>query len=281
MSDFPRTTIGGRSLSRLAAGTNWFLGFSHQTQARSKHIKEIMTRERIAGILEVFLRNGIDAVFGGAPGDQHLTDAIKDAEQRVGRSITRICIPTLMIKDGPEALDQTARRLDEFARMGTHICMPHQNSTDPLIDRRNRRITNMDVYLKMIRERGMIPGLSTHTPDAPIYADETGLDVETYVQIYNAAGFLMQIEVDWVHRQIWNRKKPVLTIKPLAAGRLQPLEGLAFAWATLRDCDVVTVGTQSADEAEEVIEISRALFERRAPRTELQRTRSKQSIDGK
>ena len=46
----------------------------------------------------------------------------------------------------------------------------------------------------------MIPGLSTHMPETPIYADESGLDVDTYISIYNAMGFLMQIEVDWVQR---------------------------------------------------------------------------------
>ena len=49
----------------------------------------------------------------------------------------------------------------------------------------------------MIRERGMIPGLATHMPETLVYADDTGLDVETCVSIFNSAGFLMQIEVDW------------------------------------------------------------------------------------
>jgi len=78
----------------------------------------------------------------------------------------------------------------------------------------------MDRVCKMIRDRGMVAGLSTHMPETPVYADESGLDVETYIQIYNAAGFLMQVEVDWVHRVIHEARKPVMTIKPMAAGRL-------------------------------------------------------------
>ena len=162
--------------------------------------------------------------------------------------------------------------------MGTDICMPHQCVTDALIDRRARRIVDMDKYLSMIRERGMIPGLSTHTVEAPVYADETGLDVGTYIQIYNAAGFLMQVEADWAHRTIWQCQKPVITIKPLAAGRLLPLVGLAFVWATLRDQDMVTIGTQTPDEAREVIELSLSLLERRAHTFDLQETRSKASV---
>jgi len=124
----------------------------------------------------------------------------------------------------------------------------------------------------------MIPGLSTHMPEAPVYADETGLDCEVYIQIYNAAGFLMQIEVDWVHRMIWQRAKPVITIKPLAAGKVLPLVGLAFNWSTIRDRDMVCVGTSTPDEARAVIELSLSLLERRMSEVELQKTRSKASV---
>ena len=98
------------------------------------------------------------------------------------------------------------------------------------------------------------------------------------IQIYNAAGFLMQIEIGWVQRMIWGRKKPVITIKPLAAGRLEPLVGLAFVWATLRPIDMITVGCMTADGAREVIEISMALLEHRLPDLKLPETRSKASL---
>jgi hypothetical protein len=133
----------------------------------------------------------------------------------------------------------------------------------------------------MIRERGMLPGFASHMPESIVYADESGLDVETYISIYNAAGFLMHLEVDWVHRVIRNAKHPVMTIKPLAAGRLLPLVGLAFSWATIRDIDMVTVGTSTPDEAREVIEISRSILEQRTDRVELQATRSKQTVTGR
>ena len=126
----------------------------------------------------------------------------------------------------------------------------------------------------------MLPGLSTHMPETVIYADETGADVETYIQIYNATGFLMQVETDWVMKIINNAQKPVMTIKPLAAGRLLPVAGLAFVWSTIREQDMVTIGTTTPDEAREVIDISLDLLTRRTPDIQLQRTRSKSSIDG-
>jgi len=91
-------------------------------------------------------------------------------------------------------------------------------------------------------------------------------------------GFLMQVEVDWVAKLIRDAKKPVMTIKPMAAGQLRPFQGLAFVWSTLRDQDMVTVGTMSPKEAAEVIEISMNLLERRRIDTPLQETRSKASV---
>ncbi len=33
MTTFPRTEIGGISVSRMIIGTNWFLGYTHATTA--------------------------------------------------------------------------------------------------------------------------------------------------------------------------------------------------------------------------------------------------------
>ena len=76
-------------------------------------------------------------------------------------------------------------------------------------------------------------------------------------------GFLMQVEVETVNQIIHDAKKPVMTIKPMAAGRTTPFVGLNFSWATIRDCDMVTVGCFNEREAEEDIEISLAALEHR------------------
>jgi hypothetical protein len=276
--EFPRTEVGGVSLPRLLIGTNWFLGWSHTSLAKDKFIKELQTRERIAAILSVFLERGIDAIM--APLSQHLEDAIRDAEQRTGRGMIRILTPSFNVTPGGPPEEEPEAVLDRTRELGATFCLPHQCVTDALMDRMYGVIRDMDRYTRMIRERGMIPGLSTHMPETVVYADKTKADVETYIQIYNAAGFLMQVEVDWVMRIIRNAKKPVMTIKPLAAGGLLPVVGLAFAWSTIRDCDMVTVGTTTPEEAREVIDLSLDLLERRMPDHTLQRTRSKGSLVG-
>lgn len=278
MTDFPRTEIDGLSVSRMIIGSNWFLGFSHWSQAKSRYIKQVMDRKAIGDIIEVFMRNGVDTIMGLRPDAPHLLDAIRDAEDRTGRKAIRIATPTLNVADTDEARSESARILDEYALLGLDVCMPHTNCVEQLIDRLNKRITRMETYLGMMRERGMIPGVASHPPEGVIYADKQGLDCQTYVQLYNAAGFLMQYEVDWVNRVIWNAKKPVLTIKPMAAGRLLPIVGFGFSWATIRPQDMVAVGAMTPDEAAEDVEISLAILERRKINLALQKTRSKAAL---
>jgi hypothetical protein len=275
-SDFPRTTVGGVSLPRLIVGTNWFLGFSHTSLAKDNFIKEYQTRQRIVTMLETFLDYGIDAVMG-SPLPQ-LEEAIAETEQRTSRRIIRIYTPAFDLNSNATAEDSAEAIFDRCAAYKTTFCMPHQCVTDALLDRRAGVIRDLDEYTAMIRERNMIPGLSTHMPEAVVYADKQEADVETYIQIYNAAGFLMQVEADWVMRIISEAKKPVMTIKPLAAGRLLPVVGLAFVWNTIRDQDMVVIGATTPEEARESIELSLDLINRRTPDNKLQKTRSKNSL---
>ena len=83
MNAFPRTTVGGLSMPRMIIGTNWVLGFSHQTASRDKYIVATHTPKEIADQLEVFVAAGVDAVMG-LFSRQVLTDGVKEAEQRTG-----------------------------------------------------------------------------------------------------------------------------------------------------------------------------------------------------
>ena len=280
MNAFPRTEIEGVSVSRMIIGTNWFFGWSHTSAAKDALIRNQMTVSKIADVIETFMIAGIDTLIGliEHPG---MKEAITEAEQRTGRKVIVISTPGFNTGDSEQARGEAERVIENNARLGASFCLPHTSTTDPLVDSRIRKIRDMEIYCRLIRKHGMLPGLSTHLPESIVFADESGLDVATYISIYNAAGFLMPLEVDWVHRLIWNAKHPVITIKPMAAGRLLPLVGMAFSWSTIRPCDMVAVGTMSSDEAKELIEISLSILERRADEVILQKTRSKQTVTPK
>jgi hypothetical protein len=265
----------------MIIGTNWFMGYSHTTDARDKLITSTMDYKKIADVIGVFLAAGIDTIMGRIQAPLFYK-SVCEAQERTGKKL--IVVSTPPIPTGPETpargidVSETATILDADLAHGATFCMPHQGATDNLVDRCTHTIRHMDTVCRMIRERGMVPGLSTHMPESIIYADESGLDVETYISMYNSLGFLMQIEVDWVAQVIQAAAKPVMTIKPMASGQLRPFQALNFVWNTIRDCDMVTVGTMTPDEAKELIELSLSILERRTPDVKLQETRSKSSV---
>jgi len=263
-SAFPRTTVGGVSVSRLIIGTNWILGWSHTGAAADRMIKQRHEKpEATASLLEVFLRAGVDTMMGVFAGRPVLAEAIRLAEERTGRKLILIDTPPMNVDDTPAARREAEAVVAESRRCGATFCFPHHSSVEQLVNKNTRTIDRLPDYLAMIRAQGLVPGLSAHMPELVLYSDQNGYDVETYIQIYNCMGFLMQVEVEYINKVIWNAKKPVMTIKPMAAGRVSPFVGLNFSWATIRPCDMVTLGCLTPEEAAEDIEISLAALERR------------------
>ena len=172
------------------------------------------------------------------------------------------------VDDNPAARREAEARIKQSAANGCDFCLIHHASAEQLVNKNKGIIDRLDDYTKMIRDAGLIPGLSAHMPEMITYTDQNGYDIETYIQIFNCVGFLMQVEIETVASIIQNAKKPVMNIKSMAAGRVTPYVGLTFNWNVLRPCDMVTVGAFSADEVHEDVEISLAALEHRFPNME-------------
>ena len=276
---FPRTTVGGVSVSRMLIGTNWILGWSHTGAAADCLIKRRNdSAAAIAPLLETFLKAGVDTLMAPLAGQDHLLAAIKMAEDRTGRGMILVDTPVINVCDTAEARREAAEKIAAGRKLGATFSLLHHSSVEQLVNKNKQTMDRLPDYLKMIRDNDMVPGLSAHMPELIVYSDLNEYDVETYIQIFNCMGFLMQVEVEYVHKVIWNAKKPVMTIKPMAAGRVTPFVGLTFAWHTIRPCDMVTIGCLSPEEAAEDLEISHAAFEHRAPHLDGRNSPSKTSI---
>jgi len=270
MTTFPMTEIGGVEVSRLICGSNPFLGHSHVSLARNKWLREYFTVERMVEVICVFADNGINAVVG--PPASTLAEAIREAGQQTGRKIYYMATPMA------ERLEDLLPAIDECAGLGAGFCLPHTGFTDGHLLVGENRIVGIEKAIERIRSHGMIPGLSTHRPEAVVVADRAGYDVATYMQPYNTQGFLCQVETDWVCRIINQAAKPVICIKPLGAGRILPPTGLAFVYNTIKATDTVCIGCMSVQEAEEDIELTRQLLAGERAEVELQQTRSKRPL---
>lgn len=278
-TSFPRTMVGGVSLPRMIIGSNWMLGFSHRGSAADNMIsKRNDNREAIAEIIEAYLQYDINAIMGLVAQRPVMAEAAKLAEDRTGKQVILIDTPILNVDNNADAYKEAEATIKQSKAMGSTFCFPHHSSAEQLVCKNTHTMDRLPDYLSLIRENGMVPGLSAHMPELIVYSDEQGYDVETYIQIYNCMGFLMQVEIEYIHKVIWAAKKPVMTIKSMAAGRVTPFVGLTFSYATLRDCDMVTLGAFTPEEVHEDVEIALAAIERRPPDTEGRNSPNKTAI---
>ena len=264
MEKFPRTQVEGLSLSRMIIGTNWLAGWSHTSQSADRMIKETHARkDSIVPMLEVFQEAGVDTIMAPFSQVPVICSALERAREKSGKDFIMIDTPIINVENTPEARKEAKKVIKRGKELGAEICLIHHSSAEQLVNKGKGIIERIDDYTEMIREEGMIPGLSAHMPELVVYSDRNGYDIQTYIQIYNCLGFMMQVEIETVNQIIQDAKKPVMTIKSMAAGRCTPFVGLNFSWATIRDCDMVTVGCFNEFEAREDIEISLAALEHR------------------
>lgn len=269
--DFPMTRIENLDISRMIAGSNWFRGYSHYSAAKDKWIRQYMNLDRIVEVLNVFARNGINAYL--ASPDQASREALRRVKEETGVTMHLIATPS------GESIDDLMPGIEQSAEQGAAICLPHQHWTDGNLVANEQRIIGIEQATRRIRELGMIPGLSTHRPETVVVCDKAGYDIATYIQIYNPIGFLCQVETDWIERVINNTPKPIIVIKPLAAGRVLPPTGLSFVYHSIKPTDTVCIGTLSTFEAEDDIRIARDILQSGAIRDrELQYSRSKKAL---
>ena len=278
---FPRTTVAGVSLSRMIIGTNWILGWSHRSPAADRQIKNRFPGgKEVYPLLKTFLDEGVDTIMGPLQQERVMQEAVREAQERSGRPMILIDTPIINVDDNEAGRREARATIHRSRECGATFCLLHHSSAEQLVNKNLHRIVRLEDYTDMIRQEGMIPGLSAHMPELITYSDENGYDVQTYIQIYNCMGFMMQVEIETVASIINSAKKPVMTIKPMAAGRTTPYVGLNFSWNTIRDCDMVTVGTNSAREAAEDIEISAAALEHRFPDLEARSSPFRQTVLG-
>jgi len=276
---FPRTTVAGISLPRLLIGSNWIFGYSHTSKAADTYIRnQHSTVDATVSVLNAFMQYGIDAWMGPFSSHQIALDKIRAVQDKIGRKLILIDTPVLNMDDNPAARKEAENIIKISKEIGCTFCLIHHASCEQLINKNKKTLDRLPDYTKMIRDAGLIPGLSAHMPEVIQYSDLNGYDVETYIQIFNCLGFLMQVEIESIIRVIHEAKKPVMTIKPMAAGRTTPYVGLTFNWNVLRPQDMVTVGCLMEEEVHEDVEISMAALEHRLPNLAARSSPAKQSI---
>jgi hypothetical protein len=277
--NFPRTTVAGVSLPRMLIGTNWIFGWSHRGHAADTFINEQHSAvDATLRVVSAFTEYGIDAMMAPFSTHEKISSRVKQIEDKLGKKLIKIDTPILNVDDSEAARREAKAVIKNSADLGCSFCLIHHSSCEQLVNKNKQTIERLGDYTDMIREAGLIPGLSAHMPEIIQYSDNNNYDVETYIQIFNCLGFLMQVEVESIIKIIHEAKKPVMTIKPMAAGRTTAYIGLTFNWSVLRAQDMITCGCINEHEVHEDVEISLAALERRLPNLEGRSSPGKTSI---
>ena len=263
----PRVKIAGVDISRLVVGANCFNGFSHISPARDAWLKKYFTVERILEVFEKAIECGLNATVTSP------RERVLEAAKRTGGKIQIIGIT-----GGNPEIDQQKRLIDIHADAGARFCLIHGGYTDAALSVQEKTIRGAEELLAYIRSKGMIPGISTHRPETITVADERGYDAELYIQPLNPLGHMSPCEVSWVANTIRTTAKPVIVIKPLAAGRVSPPHGLHFGFSNIKPADVVAVGVMSPEEIEEDATFAENLLVRGELRERLAYTPSKATM---
>jgi predicted aldo/keto reductase-like oxidoreductase len=100
-----------------------------------------------------------------------------------------------------------------------------------------------------MRAIGLVPGASTHNAGETVPA-MAGYDVAVVNTPVNRIGWRMCPCPEDALRALANTDKRVIGMKPLAMGRVTPVEGMEYALAR-PEVDIVLVGAASPEEARE------------------------------
>ncbi len=243
----PTTRIGELTVTRLACGSNSFFGFSHLSRARDTWLKRHFNDDRLYEMLECCARSGVNLFVSG--NNERFARLRVKLEEATGFRLNWACTPS-----GP-SLAELKAGIDQCRDWGVEICMPHTSFIERNLNLREDQITELPEALDYIRSQGMIPGVSTHRPEAVPLAVKHGYDAETFILPLNSLGFLCQVEVEWQERIIRNCPKPIVVIKPLASGRITPIPGFTFVYERVKPIDTVAVGVMAPEELQENVEI--------------------------
>jgi hypothetical protein len=248
----PEVPFGQYSISRLIAGGNPPQGGSHQTRLMDMHMLEYFTPDQIVEFLRRCSQQGINT-WQSSCGEKVRRALTQFREEGGQMQFICLCSP-----------DEVANKA-EFAKvlelnpLGVAF---HGEVTDR-IWRAGKIDTVLDT-LALIRDAGVLVGLSTHNPEVIQYTEEKDWDLDFYMAcVYRKSrdhAELMEImkeapigeiylpsDVPKMCETIKNARKTCLAFKILAAGRTcntpeQVRKAFEFVLGHIKPTDAVIVG---------------------------------------
>lgn len=249
----PKVKFGKWEITRLIIGSNPFYGYSHFNNALDQLMREWYTQDRKMQVLHACEQHGINTW------QLHYNDLPVEDFKRYraeGGRMQLVLLADFELMKNPKLL------LPDVVKLGPLGIGHHGNRTDERF--RSGETQRIKDFLKLVRDSGVMVGLSTHNPEVVDAAESEAWDLDYYQTcLYRVsrtreearAEFreaplgetFMEKDPERMTKAIRQTKKPCLTFKVFGAGRTsntpdQVERAFRFAFTNIKPTDAVIVG---------------------------------------
>ena len=266
---YPMIQLEKLKLSKIVCGTNQFLGITHRSNPFEILAHKFQYREPITVakyIIHLGHNHGVNCIVSSPR--MKIYNAIQIAEKELGSKIHWLCTPS--VRNTVKGLEQDLfKQIEWCADHHVSVCMPHRIYTDMAMDMEQLVIGGItyegkDVKFKgrwipvksirneckipypevaaFIRDKGMIPGLSTHYIEAIEAVERNKYDASLIIQPLNKIGFESNTDPETLTKKIQSTKLQILNIKPMAAGRIPAREAFEYCLKRIKKNDFMAMG---------------------------------------
>jgi hypothetical protein len=269
----PTVKFGKADITRLIIGSNPFYGYSHFNPILDAHMREFYTQDRKVEVLKNAERNGI-GTWQLHYNDQPLADFLRYREE--GGKMNLVLLADFELMKNPKMMP------DVVAKMKPLGIGHHGNRTDERF--RDGQKQKVKDFCKMVRDTGVMVGVSAHNPAVFDTIESEDWDVDYYqCCLYRVSRTVQETRAEFneaplgetymekdperMCKMIRATKKPCLAFKVFGAGRSigspKSVENaIRFAYANIKPGDAVIIGTypKLKDEMKENAEIARRIL---------------------
>jgi len=240
------------NISRLIIGGNIFSGNSHISGKMDNEMADYYTTENIKKALFKCEENGINAMQ--LRGDKHIFRLIREYRNEGGK--------LHWISQNASEMLSYEGNINQIMDLKPVAIYHHGTMTDALF--KEKKYTELQDRLKVIRDTGTSVGLCTHMPEVVEYSEEHSWDIDYYMPcLYNLSRIerissavtgkinngepFYESDRELMYKTIKSTDKQCHVFKILGAGRRCETESQVFSafeetFANIKSNDVVIVG---------------------------------------
>lgn len=245
----PKISLEHLKLSKIVCGTNQFVGITHRYNFIEilAHLRRFKDPKTVAKfMIHLLQEHGINCCIS-SPRDK-IYEAIQITQKETGEKYHWICTPSRR-KTAKNIISDVYKQIDWCVDHEVSVCPLQRGYTDKAIDKNRLIIGGIDPIWPpyeeasaYIRDKGMIPGISTHYYEALQAVEKNDYDAPVIIHPLNSKAFCSNTEPRNVIEYIRKSNRQFIIIKPMAAGRIPPREGLQYALKHVKENDFIAMG---------------------------------------